>query len=320
MPTIDELERHRSAITGHCYRMLGSVTDADDAVQETMVRAWRHLDTFEGRSSLRTWLYRIATRVCLDAIDDRKRRLRSTEAGPVGTVDDTLTVLPATTWIEPIADIAALPADADPHERVVLQQSLRLAFVAALQHLPARQRAALLLVEVLGWSAAEVAEGLSMTVAAVNSALQRARATLASRNVTPTTSALSPDEHALVNRYVSAFERYDVDALAALMHEDATMSMPPYSLWLQGPQSVTAWMLGRGAGCRGSRVIPSAANGLPAFGQYRPAPDGGHLPWALVVLEIERGAIAGQTFFLDTATLFPRFGLPLALPAREQFA
>jgi RNA polymerase sigma-70 factor (ECF subfamily) len=160
MPTVDELERHRSAITGHCYRMLGSVTDADDAVQETMVRAWRHLDTFEGRSSLRTWLYRIATRVCLDAIDDRKRRLRSTEAAPVGTVDDTLTVLPASAWIEPIADIAALPADADPHERVALQQSLRLAFVAALQHLPARQRATLLLVEVLGWSAAEVADGL----------------------------------------------------------------------------------------------------------------------------------------------------------------
>ena len=295
--------------------MLGSVTDADDAVQETMVRAWRHLDTFEGRSSLRTWLYRIATRVCLDAIDDRKRRLRSTEAAPVGTVDDTLTVLPASAWIEPIADIAALPADADPHERVALQQSLRLAFVAALQYLPARQRAALLLVEVLGWSAAEVADGLEMTVAAVNSALQRARATLAARNARATGSALSAEEHALVNRYVSAFERYDVDALAALMHEDATMSMPPFSLWLQGPETMSAWMLGRGSGCRGSRLIASAANGLPAFGQYRPAPDGGHLPWALVVLEIERGAIAGHTFFLDTATLFPRFGLPMSLPA-----
>ena len=295
--------------------MLGSVSDADDAVQETMVRAWRHLDTFEGRSSLRTWLYRIATRVCLDAIDDRKRRLRSTEAGPVGTIDDTLTVLPASAWIEPITDVAALPLDADPHERVALQQSLRLAFVAGLQHLPARQRAALLLVEVLGWSAAEVAEGLEMTVAAVNSALQRARATLAARNASPTSSALSAEEHALVNRYVSAFERYDVDALAALMHEDATMSMPPFSLWLQGPEAVSAWMLGRGSGCRGSRLIQSAANGLPAFAQYRPSPEGGHVPWALVVLEIERGAIAGQTFFLDTATLFPRFGLPMSLPA-----
>jgi RNA polymerase sigma-70 factor (ECF subfamily) len=313
MPTVDELERHRSAITGHCYRMLGSVTDADDAVQETMVRAWRHLDAFEGRSSLRTWLYRIATRVCLDAIDERKRRLRSTEAAPVGTIHDELTVLPASTWIEPISDVAALPADADPHERVALQQSLRLAFVAALQHLPPRQRAALLLVEVLGWSAAEVADGLSMTVAAVNSALQRARATLAERDVAPTSSSLSAEEHALVDRYVNAFERYDIDALAALMHEDATMSMPPFSLWLRGAEAMKGWMLGRGAGCRGSKLVPVPANGLPAFGQYKPAPDGGHLPWALVVLEIERGAIAGHTFFLDTETLFPRFGLPMAL-------
>jgi RNA polymerase sigma-70 factor, ECF subfamily len=257
MPSIDDLERHRAAITGHCYRMLGSVVDADDAVQETMVRAWRHLESFEGRSSVRTWLYRIATRVCLDAIGERSRRLRSTEAAPVGTLDDPLTVLPASTWIEPIPDVEALPADADPHERVALQQSLRLAFIAALQHLPARQRAVLLLVEVLGWSAAEVAESLEMTVAAVNSALQRARATLASRDITPSASALSCEEHALVDRYVHAFERYDVDALAALMHEDATMSMPPYSLWLRGTEAMSGWLLGRGAACRGSILVPT---------------------------------------------------------------
>src|SRR6186713_2626360 len=190
MLTIEELERHRPAITGHCYRMLGSVLDADDAVQETMVRAWRHLEAFEGRSSLKTWLYRIATRVCLDALGSRSRRFRSTEAAPLGTIDDALTMLPASSWIEPVPDVDALPADADPHERVVLSQSLRLAFVAALQHLPPRQRAVLLLVEVLGWTAIEVAQGLDMTVPAVNSALQRARATLASRDVQPTDTVL----------------------------------------------------------------------------------------------------------------------------------
>ncbi len=293
--------------------MLGSVIDADDAVQETMVRAWRHLDSFEERSSLRTWLYRIATRVCLDALSDRKRRMRSTEAGPVGTIDDPLTALPGSAWIEPIPDVDALPSDADPHERAVLRQSLRLAFVAALQHLPPRQRAVLLLVEVLGWSAAEVAQGLEMTVAAVNSALQRARATLATRDLGATETALSAEEQELVDRYVHAFERYDVDALAALMHEDATMAMPPFSLWLQGRAPFAGWLLGRGAACRGSRLVPVAANGLPAFAQYKPAGDGRYLPWAIVVLEIERGAIAAQTFHLDTATLFPRFGLPMEL-------
>ncbi len=313
MPTVGDLEQHRTAIRGHCYRMLGSVVDADDAAQETMVRAWRHLDGFEGRSSLRTWLYRIATRVCLDMLADRKRRLRSTEAGPVGTIDDPLTPLPAETWIEPIADVTALPADADPHERTALRQSLRLAFVAALQHLPPRQRAALLLVEVLGWTAAEVAQGLEMTVAAVNSALQRARATLATRDLGRTDTTLTADEQALVDRYLQAFERYDVDALAALMHEDATMAMPPFSLWLRGRASFSGWLLGRGAACRGSRVVAVQANGLPAFGQYKPSGDGRYLPWALAVLEIERGAVAAQTFFLDTATLFPRFGLPSEL-------
>jgi RNA polymerase sigma-70 factor (ECF subfamily) len=313
MLTISDLERHRSAIAGHCYRMLGSVTDADDAVQETMLRAWRHLDGFEGRSSVRTWLYRIATRVCLDAIDERKRRSRSMDLQPVGTIDDPLVALPASTWIEPMPDVDALPADADPHELVSLKQSLRLAFVAALQHLPPRQRAALLLVEVLGWSAAEVASGLEMTVAAVNSALQRARATLASRHTGRGDASLSADELALVDRYVHAFERYDVDALTALMHEDATMSMPPFSLWLQGRASYAGWLLGRGIACRGSRVVRTAANGLPAFAQYKPAGDDRYLPWAIVVLEIERGAVANQTVFLDTATLFPRFGLPAEL-------
>lgn len=308
--TPDDLEVHRSAITGHCYRMLGSVVDAEDAVQETMVRAWRHLDTFEGRSSVKTWLYRIATRVCLDALASRKRRWRSMDLAAVGTIEDPLETRPATDWLEPIPDVTALPSDDDPHARTVLRQSLRLAFVAALQHLPPRQRAALLLVEVLGWSAAEVAEGLSMTIAAVNSALQRARGTMARLDTAPASAALSTQDRALVDRYVDAFERYDTDALTALMHEDAAMAMPPFSLWLRGHADIVGWLHGRGAACRGSRLIPTAANGLPAFGQYKPADDGSYQPWALVVLEIERGAVATQTFFLDTATLFPRFGLP----------
>ncbi|XXV33126.1 sigma-70 family RNA polymerase sigma factor [Sorangium sp. So ce302] len=312
---MNQLEEHRAALTGHCYRMLGSVVDADDAVQETMVRAWRSLDKFDGRSSLRTWLYRIATNVCLDARADRARRARPLEEGPVGTVDDELQTRPRTHWLEPVPDAHALPADIDAAERVVLRQSIRLAFVAALQHLPPKQRAALLLTEVLGWSAAEVADSLSTSVAAINSALQRARATLASRDLGDVRATLPEPESALVDRYVTAFEQYDVDRLAALLHEDATLSMPPYTLWLRGPGAIRAWLLGRGAGCRGSRLVPTAACGSPAFGQYRPAPEGGHRAWALIVLELAGDRIANMTSFLDTETLFPRFGLPLELPA-----
>ncbi|WP_437791029.1 sigma-70 family RNA polymerase sigma factor [Sorangium sp. So ce693] len=313
--SVDQLEEHRAALTGHCYRMLGSVVDADDAVQETMVRAWRSLDKFDGRSSLRTWLYRIATNVCLDARADRARRARPLEEGPVGTVDDELQTRPRTHWLEPVPDAHALPADIDAAERVVLRQSIRLAFVAALQHLPPKQRAALLLTEVLGWSAAEVADSLSTSVAAINSALQRARATLASRDLGDVRATLPEPESALVDRYVTAFEQYDVDRLAALLHEDATLSMPPFTLWLRGPDAIRAWLLGRGAGCRGSRLVPTAACGSPAFGQYRPAPEGGHRAWALIVLELAGDRIASMTSFLDTETLFPRFGLPLDLPA-----
>ncbi|WP_437739571.1 sigma-70 family RNA polymerase sigma factor [Sorangium sp. So ce1504] len=313
--SVNQLEEHRAALTGHCYRMLGSVVDADDAVQETMVRAWRSLDKFDGRSSLRTWLYRIATNVCLDARADRARRARPLEEGPVGTVDDELQTRPRTHWLEPVPDAHALPADIDAAERVVLRQSIRLAFVAALQHLPPKQRAALLLTEVLGWSAAEVADSLSTSVAAINSALQRARATLASRDLGDVRATLPEPESALVDRYVTAFEQYDVDRLAALLHEDATLSMPPYTLWLRGPGAIRAWLLGRGAGCRGSRLVPTAACGSPAFGQYRPAPEGGHRAWALIVLELAGDRIANMTSFLDTETLFPRFGLPLELPA-----
>ncbi len=310
------LEEHRTALTGHCYRMLGSAVDADDAVQETMVRAWKSLDRFDGRASLRTWLYRIATNVCLDMRSARSRRAHPMEEGPAGTVDDALETRPRTHWLEPIPDALAVPADADPAERAVLRQSIRLAFVAALQHLPPKQRGVLLLTEVLGWSAAEVAESLETSVAAVNSALQRARATLATRDLGAARAPLSDTEAALAERFAAAFERYDVDGLTALLREDATWSMPPYRLWLRGHESIRTWLLGRGAGCKGSRLVPTAACGSPAFGQYRPAPGGGYHAWALQVLEVEGDRIAGASFFLDTETLFAKFGLPLDLPAQ----
>lgn len=315
MATAHHLEEHRAALTGHCYRMLGSIAEADDAVQETMVRAWRSMDRFEERASLRTWLYRIATRVCLDALADRSRRARPMELGPVGSVDDTLTMLPGSHWLEPIPDALALPADADPSELVMLRQSIRLAFVAALQHLPPRQRAVLLLTEVLGWSAAEVADSLDTSVASVNSALQRARATLATRDLTQARAPLSDSQSTLLDSYVTAFERYDVNALTDLLHQDATLSMPPYSLWLRGHEAISNWLLGRGAGCRGSRLVPTSACGSPAFGQYRPPnePGGPHKPWALIVLELSGDRIAAMNSFLDTETLFPRFGLPAEL-------
>ena len=311
-----DLETHRTALTGHCYRMLGSPADAEDAVQETMVRAWQNLHRFEGRSSPRTWLYRIATNVCLDALSQRGRRARPIEEGPVGTVHDELTVQPRTHWLEPVPDARALPADGDPFEQLALRQSIRLAFVAALQHLPPKQRAALVLSEVLGWSAAEIAECLDTSVPAINSALQRARATLASRHVATPREPLPEPESLLLERYVDAFHRYDVDALVGLLREDATLSMPPFTLWLQGPAAIRAWLLGRGNGCRGSRLIATAACGSPAFAQYRPDPDGGHRPWSLTVLETDGARITAWNAFLDTENLFPLFGLPAHLPDR----
>jgi RNA polymerase sigma-70 factor (ECF subfamily) len=308
-----QLESHRAALTGHCYRMLGSAFDAEDAVQETFIRAWRSVDRFEGRSSLRTWLYRIATNVCLDALSDSSRRARPMEAGPVGSINDELQTRPRTHWIEPIPDARALPSDADPFQLTALRQSIRLAFVAALQHLPPRQRAVLLLVEVLGWSAAEVAECLDMSVAAVNSVLQRARATVALARRDDSAEPLSDEQSRLLERYVEAFERYDIEALVTLLRDDATLSMPPYTLWLRGAGIIRSWLLGRGSGCRGSRLVATNASGLPAFGQYRLGPDGVHRPWSLTVLELSGSRIAAWNAFLDTDKLFPLFGLPSQL-------
>jgi RNA polymerase sigma-70 factor (ECF subfamily) len=315
-----DLESHRRALTGHCYRMLGSAAEADDAVQDTYVRAWRALEAFDGRASLRTWLYRIATNVCLDALATRSRRELPIEDGAEGTIDAPLVERPRSHWLEPVPDAHAVPSDAGPAERALARESIRLAFVAALQHLPPRQRAALLLAEVVGWSAAEIAEALETTVAAVNSALQRARATLASRGVraagAPAGDELPEAQRSLLDRYVQAFEAYDVERLTALLREDAVMSMPPYTLWLRGPAAVAGWFLGRGIGCRGSRLLPVAACGQPAFGQYKPSSDpaGPLRPWSLVVLDLEGDRIARMTHFLDVDALFPRFGLPPELP------
>ena len=316
-PALDaQLEQHRVELTGYCYRMLGSV-DAEDAVQETFIRAWRAYDRFEGRSALRSWLYRIATNVCYDMLDSRKRRARPMDLGPAGEpiVENLRT--PDQLWIEPMPDGRIVP-DGDPAEIVGVRESVKLAFVAALQQLPARQRAVLILCEVLRWKAAEVAELLETSVPSVNSALQRARATLEASDVTPSTTSPSVDgaSNELLQRYVTAFEQYDMDALTSLIREDATQSMPPFDLWLTGRDDILTWWFGPGNGCRGSRVIPAeSANGSPAFGQYKPREDGeGYEPWALQVVEIEDGKIVELTFFLDVETVFPRFGLPLEYP------
>lgn len=312
VPTEDGLEQYRGELTGYCYRMLGSAFEAEDAVQETLLRAWRALDRFEGRSALRSWLYRIATNVCLDMLNGKQRRARPVDLNAPRSADSPLDDgLPEAAWLTPIPDGRTLPEQSDPAEVAVERDSIRLAFVAALQHLPPRQRAVLILREVLRWKASEVAELLETSVASVNSALQRARATLAATDVEGEPEPLDDEQQALLARYVDAFERYDLDSLTALLHEDATWSMPPYELWLQGHEDIRRWCLGTGIGCRGSRLVPAGtANGAPAFGQYRPSPDGGHEPWSLQVLQLSDGGIAGVMFFLDTERLFPLFGLP----------
>ena len=311
-------EQYRTELTGSCYRMLGSSADAEDAVQDTLVRAWKSYDTFEGRSAVRSWLYRIATNVCLTMLGGRKRRARPMDFGPAGSASGPLPeVLPESTWLEPVPDARVLPPVTDPADLAVSRESIRLAFVAALQHLPPRQRAVLILREVLQWKASEVAELLESTVASVNSALQRARATLAENDLgsAAPVDAMDEEHRALLVRYADAFERYDIVALVALLHDDAILSMPPYPLWPQGPVDIEQWWVGPGMHCEGSKLVALMANGLPAFGQYRPAEGGGYAPWAIQVLEISGGLITHSNAFLDVETLFPVFGLPMALDA-----
>jgi RNA polymerase sigma-70 factor (ECF subfamily) len=319
-----DLELYRGELTGYCYRMLGSAHDADDAVQEAMVRAWQAFDRFEGRSALRSWLYRIATNVCLDMLRSRKRRAMPMDMStPVPSSTEPVATLPDSAWVEPFPGDGPVPMDADPAGRVVLQDSIRLAFISALQNLPPRQRAVLILREVLCWQASEVAELLDTTVVSVNSALQRARNTMAaSDQADERPSPLAESDRDLLARYVDAFQRYDIDRLVALLHEDASISMPPFRMWIRGREELRGWYTGWGSGCDGSRLVPVIANGSPGFGQYKPDSDGTRLvPWCIQVLEISDGQISHVHHFLDTS-LFERFGLPPYLdspvPAESQ--
>jgi RNA polymerase sigma-70 factor, ECF subfamily len=311
-----ELEAHRRELTGYCYRMLGSGFEAEDAVQETMVRAWRGIDGFEGRSALRSWLYRIATNVCIDMLQGPQRRARPMDLGPSSTAASVIPdALPETAWILPVPDARVSPAHGDPAELAAYRESIRLAFVVALQHLPPRQRAILILREVLRWQASEVAELLDTTVASVNSALQRARATLGAAGVSIDAgqpAGLDGGQQELLARYVDAFERYDVSAFVSLLREDAAFSMPPHPMWLRGPAEVARWLLGQGLGSRGSRLVATSANGCAAFGSYRPAGRGVHEPFALQVIETSGGQVSAIHNFLFTE-LFAAFGLPARL-------
>jgi RNA polymerase sigma-70 factor, ECF subfamily len=318
------LAEHRRELTGYCYRMLGSSFDAEDAVQETMVRAWRSLDRLQGAGALRSWMYRIATNVCLDALDGRKRRalpvdMSEEASAPVEASLDG--VLPDGAWVEPALDRQVLPVGGDPADLAVQKESVRLAFVAALQFLPPRQRAVLILRDVLRWKADEVAGLLETSVAAVNSALQRARATLAAQQAAeqPARPEVAADQAELLDRYLDAFGRYDIEALVALLHEDAVMDMPPYAMWLRSSADIGTWLIGPGADCRGSHVVPLELNGNPAYAQWRPSgPDGQFEPWSVTALEFGvDGRVTRMTAFLDTR-LFDLFDLPRnpAPPAR----
>jgi RNA polymerase sigma-70 factor, ECF subfamily len=308
-----DLEQYRRELTGYCYRMLGSAFEADDAVQETMLRAWKNAAGFEGRSSLRSWLYKIATNVCLDALRGEKRRALPMDLGPSSPpLESLLKPWPAEDiWVTPIPDASVLPERGDPAEIAATRDSIRLAFVTALQHLPSRQRAALILCEVLRLPAAEAAQVLDSSVASVNSALQRARATLAELPEHQRPAAVDPENADLLARYMDAFQRYDMKALIALLHEDAVMTMPPFELWLRGNSDICAFMTEPTPGlCADSVLVPVRANGVQAWGQYKPDPAGGHEPHGLQVHQVSDGKFSRLTFFLDTKALFPLFGLP----------
>jgi RNA polymerase sigma-70 factor, ECF subfamily len=313
-----ELESHRRALTGYCYRLLGSGSEAEDAVQETMVRAWRSADRLQARGALKSWLYRIASNVCFDILGSAQRRATPMDLGPSSSADAALGAgLPESAWVQPVADARVLPQEADPATLAESRETLRLAFVAALQHLPPKQRAVLVLREVLRWQASEVAELLDTTVASVNSALQRARATLddldLDRDAEP--GAISAEEGALVARYVDAFERYDMAELVSLLREDAQFTMPPFPLWVVGPDDIAAFMTGTGAKCEGSRVVVTAANGGPAFAIYNPTETAGtYAPWAVVVVETSGDRISGLHHFIGP-DVFAAFDLPAALEA-----
>ncbi|MGM1063596.1 RNA polymerase subunit sigma-70 [Saccharothrix sp. Mg75] len=301
-----DLEKHRVELTGYCYRLLGSPFEAEDAVQEAFARAWG--GGFDpARGPLRRWLYAIATNVCFDLLRGARRRALAHDlAAPAAPGSPLGEPLPPGAWVWPAPDARVLPADVLVERR----ESVRLAFVAALQHLPPRQRAVLVLRDVLVWRAHEVADLLGTTTAAVNSALQRARATIAERRPAP----LEPVDEGLLERYTTAFERHDVAALVAMLHEDATTTMPPFAWWLRGRADVAAVLAVPGAGCETARVVPTRANGVPALAQYRPDADGVLRPFALVVVEFSGSRLVSATTFLGDS-LFGLFGLPMSFDA-----
>jgi RNA polymerase sigma-70 factor, ECF subfamily len=309
----DRLEEYRRELTGYCYRMLGSGFEADDAVQETMLRAWRAADGFEGRSSVRSWLYRIATNICLDMLRGRQRRALPMDLGPASPPVEALLGdwQPDDMWISPIADERVLPEHGDPADIAVARDTIRLAFITALQHLPARQRATLILCEVLRMPASEAATTLGTSVPAVNSALQRARATLSALPEEQRPVPLDADQAGMLDRYVDAFQRYDMEQLVTLLADDALMTMPPFALWVRGAQNVCRWMLEPTPSlCAGSIMVSAGqVNGVQAWAQYKPDPAGGHAPWALQVHEVSGGRVSRLTFFLDTERIFAKLGL-----------
>lgn len=309
------LEPYRRELTGYCYRMLGSGFEAEDAVQDTFVKAWKNYDTFEGRSSLRSWLYRIATNVCLDMVRGPQRRARPMEFGPSSPIETAAVgpVHPENTWIQPIPDAKVVPTDGDPADIAMARETIRLAFIAALQNLPPKQRSVLILREVLRWQATEVAELLDTTVASVNSALQRARETMGDIDIDGTAKAVSGEQEELLAKYVDAFERYDVAELVTLLRDDVVLSMPPFALWLEGTDNFAGWFLGEGIVCKGSRLVATTANGGYAFGSYHSDGKGGHIPWAIQIIETDGTRITGHHNFLNTE-LFEYFGLPAYLP------
>ncbi|MDK1476779.1 sigma-70 family RNA polymerase sigma factor [Streptomyces sp. 549] len=308
----------RRELLAHCYRMLGSVHDAEDLVQETYLRAWRAYDRFEGRSSMRTWLHRIATNTCLDALESRSRRPLPTGLGaPSSDPSDTLVEQGEVPWLEPVPDAMVGAAGADPAAVVTSKESIRLAFVAALQHLPPRQRAVLLLRDVLKWRAAEVAELMDTTTASVNSALQRARAQL--KQLTPTEESVSEPSDAaqreLLDRYVTAFENKDISAIVQLFTQDAVWEMPPFTGWYRGPEDIGLLIKNQcPAGPGDLRLVPAALNGQPAFGMYMRQADGSFAPWNLHVLTLSGSGVSHVVAFFEL-DLFSRFGLPSVLPA-----
>lgn len=314
----DELEALRGPITGYCYRMLGSAHAAEDAVQETMVRAWRGLKGLDDRSGLRPWAYRIATNVCIDALNDRRRRALPMDlAGSDDGRGDLGPPLPESTWVQPMPS-RLLGVGEDPLERAVSRETIRLAFVAALQHLLPRQRAVLILRDVLRWRAAEVADLLGTSVDAVNSSLRRARVALARAR---SDEGLSPApgeavDARLLELYIDAFERFDIDRIVSLLHRDAVVSMPPFAFWLHGRDAFRVWLTSTGPACGRERHVLTEANGCPAVAVYAPGAGGALVPSAVHVLEWRDGRIAALHAFLDPS-LFAVFGLATVDPAGE---